>query len=163
MVEGGLDDTAYVTQVTPSISFVILLLISRIKSYGNLVQFAVIASVESTTLIITIWPYIRSSPSTPTAISSPTAAYACQTLSYNPADISSSSTILLACFAIFTFSGVTSPIILTASPGPGKGCRFSKIAGTSNNFATLLTSSLYRLLSGSIILKLRSFGRPPTL
>jgi hypothetical protein len=59
MVEGGLDDTAYVTQVTPSISFVILLLISRIKSYGNLVQFAVIASVESTTLIITIWPYIR--------------------------------------------------------------------------------------------------------
>ena len=41
---------------------------------GNLVQSAVIASTESTTLIITMLPYLRSSPTTPTALSSPTAA-----------------------------------------------------------------------------------------
>ena len=54
IVEGGLLDMAYVTQVTFSISLVILELIFSKVEYGSLVQSAVIASTDSTTLIETI-------------------------------------------------------------------------------------------------------------
>ena len=81
IVAGGLLEITYETHVTSSISFVILLLIFSKTPLGSLVQSAVIASIESTTLTVTILPYLRSSPTTPTALSSPTAAYACHTLS----------------------------------------------------------------------------------
>ena len=71
---GGLLEITYETQVTSSISLVILLLIFSKTPFGSLVQSAVIASIESTTLTVTILPYFRSSPTTPTALSSPTAA-----------------------------------------------------------------------------------------
>src|SRR5579885_1717698 len=70
------------------------------------------ASIESTILTSTTWPYFLSSPTTPTALSSPTAANACQTLSYHPAVKSSSSTILLACLHICSFSFVPHPLFV---------------------------------------------------
>ena len=56
MVAGGLLEITYDTHVTPSISFVILLLILSRIPCGSLVQSAVIASTESTTLTVTIFP-----------------------------------------------------------------------------------------------------------
>ena len=63
---GGLLDIAYVTHVTSSISFVIRLDILSSISWGMRAQSAVIASTELTMRIVTILPYLRSSPTTPT-------------------------------------------------------------------------------------------------
>ena len=59
--------------------------------------------------------------------------------------------------------GVTSPIILTANPGPGNGCLINNFSGTPKIFAIFLTSSLYNSLNGSRIFKSSQSGKPPTL
>ena len=64
---------------------------------------------------------------------------------------------------VSTVSLFTSPMILTASPGPGKGCRFTISSGKPNSLPTSLTSSLKRFLNGSINSKSMSSGNPPTL
>ena len=57
-----------------------------------------------------------------------------------------------------------SPIILIASPGPGKGCLNTKFSGIPNSKPIFLTSSLNKLRNGSTIsLKSTCSGNPPTL
>ena len=53
---------------------------------------------------------------------------------------------------IATFSGVISPNILIASPGPGKGCLPNKAASIPILAPTRLTSSLNNIRKGSTTL-----------
>ena len=58
---------------------------------------------------------------------------------------------------------VTSPMIRTASPGPGKGWRHTISSGRPSSSPTARTSSLNRSRSGSTNSRRMSAGRPPTL
>ena len=49
--------------------------------------------------------------------------------------------LFIAC-SIFILSGVTSPSILIANPGPGNGCLFSISSGILSSFPSFRTSSL---------------------
>ena len=62
-----------------------------------------------------------------------------------------------------SFSSVTSPSTLIASPGPGNGCLHTKWCGIPSSSPTSLTSSLNNSLNGSIISNSISSGSPPTL
>ena len=64
---------------------------------------------------------------------------------------------------IFRRSGVTSPRMRTAKPGPGKGWRCRTSSGMPRSRPILRTSSLNKSLSGSISLSFILSGRPPTL
>ena len=73
----------------------------------------------------------------------------------------SSSTMADASRTRAAFSGVTSPTIRTARPGPGNGCRSA--TRTPKARATARTSSLYRSRSGSTSFTFMFGGRPATL
>ena len=60
-------------------------------------------------------------------------------------------------------SCVTSPRILTASPGPGNGCRMRISSGTPSSLPINLTSSLNSSRKGSINRRFIFSGSPPTL
>src|SRR4030042_3765954 len=163
MVLGGLELISYTTLFTPSTSFTILVLILSKTLAGSLTQSAVMASVLPTALIIIGYSYVLSSPITPTLLMLGSTAKDCQIFLYNPALFISSTTISSASWSIFIFSSVTSPIILIARPGPGKGCLQTISSGRPSSIPIFLISSLNNNLKGSINLIFISSGSPPTL
>src|SRR5262249_12198880 len=66
IVAGGFDVTSSTTRFTPGISFTIRAEIASTRSYGSRAQSAVIASSLVTARIAIGYPYVRSSPWTPT-------------------------------------------------------------------------------------------------
>ena len=76
-----------------------------------------------------------------------------------PAASISSQTILFAFLHISTFSLVRAPTTRTPSPGPGKGCLYTVVAGKSNSSPISLTSSLYKSRIGSHNSKTIPLGR----
>ena len=72
-------------------------------------------------LSATHFSYVRSSPITPTLFTGNKIAPACHTLSYKPASLNPLIKTASTSCKIRTFSGVISPRILIANPGPGKG------------------------------------------
>lgn len=109
--------------MTPLTSSTILKAIRSSRSQGSFEKFAVIASSLSTALTTTEYWYVLWSPMTPTVLTGSIAANACQSFLSSPAFLISSLTIASAPRRISSFSFVTSPGHLTASPGPGKGWR----------------------------------------
>ena len=81
----------------------------------------------------------------------------------SPAALISSTTIASAWRSVSSRDRVTSPRQRTARPGPGNGCRQTMSSGNPSCSPSLRTSSLNRSRSGSMSLKPRSSGRPPTL
>ena len=77
--------------------------------------------------------------------------------------MSSASTIRSAARSRSRRSPVTSPMIRTPSPGPGKGWRQTISSGSPSSSPTLRTSSLNNQRSGSTRSNSMSSGRPPTL
>src|SRR5439155_17258019 len=66
MVAGGFDVTSSTTRFTPGISLTMRPEIVSIRSYGRRAQSAVMASSLVTARITAGYPYVRSSPCTPT-------------------------------------------------------------------------------------------------
>ena len=62
-----------------------------------------------------------------------------------------------------SLSSVTSPMIRIAKPGPGNGWRHTIASGNPSALPTSRTSSLNNERRGSIKVKSKSSGRPPTL
>ena len=100
---------------------------------------------------------------TPIVLTGSKIAKACQILSYSFFSFNCLIKIESASCKILIFTFVISPGILTANPGPGKGCLFKIESGTFNFFPRILTSSLKSSFKGSINLKFNFFGSPPTL
>ena len=150
IVEGDLLDIAYVTHVTFSTSFVILELIFSKVSYRTLYPICshcINRFNNSNCHNMSINPFIP-----------PICQLLCHRQPWRKlATLYHIGYLLLEHLlqfylllrAILIFSLFTSPNILTASPGPGKGCLVNNSWGTSRSLATFLTSSLYKSLKGS--------------
>src|ERR1035438_3171347 len=80
-------------------------------------------SSECTARTAQVYAYVRWSPITPTDITGSSTAKLCQIVEYNPAALISATTISSASCNRATRSGVTSPRMRTARPGPGNGWR----------------------------------------
>ena len=100
---------------------------------------------------------------TPTVRTAGRTAKLCHSSRYSPARLISSITIASAARRISARSGVTSPMMRTASPGPGKGWRQTISSGRPSSSPTARTSSLNNCRSGSTSSKAMSSGSPPTL
>ena len=100
----------------------------------------------------TAFSYVLTSPITPTDWIGKKIAPACHTFSYKPSSIKPFIKIWSTSWRILIFSELTSPSILIAKPGPGKGCLFKIWFGKFKDLPTLLTSSLKSDFKGSIIL-----------
>ena len=142
----------------------ILLLIRSRTSHGALLKLAVIASTLSTNLTAMVHPYARSSPLTPVVLVLVSTAKYCQSLSLKGWASTSSQTMASAFLSASSLASVMGPIILTARPGPGKGCLHTSSPGSPRRSPSPLTSSLYRSPRGSITsLNIIWRGNPPTL
>jgi len=107
---------------------------------------------------------VRSSPITPTErTSAASTAKACQMSRSSPAAAISSRTMVSAWRSVARRSGVTSPMMRTPRPGPGKGWRQTISGGRPSSSPTRRTSSLNRARRGSTSSKSKSSGSPPTL
>ena len=74
-----------------------------------------------------------------------------KTFSYKLAFLSSSRTILSAIFSLFNLSGVTSPLILIAYPGPEMAA-YSQIPQVSLAFVLTLLPHLYKDFSMALVI-----------
>ena len=99
----------------------------------------------------------------PVDLKSGTTVKYCHTFLSNPLFENSSLNIASDSLTASNLSLVIAPGHLTASPGPGNGCLSIISAGSPSALPMILTSSLYKNLTGSINLKFKSSGRPPTL
>lgn len=108
-------------------------------------------------------PYVPLSPFTPTDLSLlRTAKYWLGGVSraFESIDVKMRS----ASLRISSLVWETSPMIRMARPGPGNGCLATIESGSPRLRPRALTSSLKRILRGSMILEnLMFFGMPPTL
>src|SRR5664279_5895013 len=129
IVPGGLLVTSYTTRLIPFTSFTMRLEIIFSTSCGRGTQSAVMPSSECTARMAQVSAYVRMSPITPTDITGSSTANDCHTLLYSPARLISVTTMSSASCSSATRSGVTSPRMRTANPGPGKGCRCSNSSG----------------------------------
>src|SRR5690606_39265826 len=121
IVAGGLELISNTTLFTPFTLLIISLDTLAKNSYGKRLQSAVIPSVEVTARKQITCSYVRSSPITPTDWTGKNIAPACHTVLYNLSFFKRLMKISSASCNIATFSGVMSPKIRIANPGPGKG------------------------------------------
>ena len=155
---------SYTTRLMPLTSLMMRSVIFCSSGYGISATSTVIASTEVTARIAMRLSYVLPSPMAPTVRTLGNTVKYCQIESAKPACAISSRRMASLSRTQCSRSGVISPKIRTASPGPGNGCRLTSSSGIPSAVPSARTSSLNSIRSGSISsLKSICSGSPPTL